>query len=207
MSSSEISSIFTFVYLFSGALLVIVLLFCYILYSVGKMKCMQKAGEKGWKAWIPYYSDYLMYKIVGLNGFLVLIRIFQSILTIISVIIAIFTLIFFKDDLITYYNDYNSSYNSGSTTYSESKTRNEVNGILNQSKYNGIRILSSIVEGFGRIASIAAFIVNIFFAIKISKAYGLSGGYIAGMILIPGIFLLIIGFGKSKYVGEYVVQN
>ena len=41
----------------------------------------------------------------------------------------------------------------------------------------------------------------------ICKAFNLNGGYIAGMILLPGIFLLVIGFGKSEYVGKYVAHN
>ena len=62
---------------------------------------------------------------------------------------------------------------------------------------------NTIINILRRITVIGAFIINIFFAIKITKAYNLKGGYVAGVILLPAIFLLIIGFGKSKYVGDY----
>jgi len=40
----------------------------YILTVIASWKILQKAGEKGWKALIPIYNTYLLYKIVGLKG-------------------------------------------------------------------------------------------------------------------------------------------
>ena len=36
-------------------------------------------------------------------------------------------------------------------------------------------------------------------AIRLARVFGKGGGYIAGLILIPDIFLMILGFGKAKY--------
>ena len=78
---------------------------------------------------------------------------------------------------------------------------------MKQSEYAGIKILDSMIYLLRWMFSVGMFVVNIFFAIKICNAFNLNGGYIAGMILLPGIFLLVIGFGKSEYVGKYVAQN
>ena len=37
--------------------------------------------------------------------------------------------------------------------------------------------------------------------IEISKAFGKTGGFAVGLILLPIVFWPILGFGKSKYVG------
>lgn len=45
------------------------------------------------------------------------------------------------------------------------------------------------------------FVYDIYFAIKLGRAFGKSNGFIAGLIFLPNIFELILGFDKSKYVG------
>lgn len=197
----------------SFILIVIVVLFfiygvVYVLDSVGKMKCMQKVGEKAWKAWIPFYSDYIMYQIVDLNKYLVIVKILQLVLLVINIGVTLFAnTINLKNDIMDYGNYSNSSYSSNIITYKEPNKKNNVNSIVKQSEYAGIKILDSMIYLLRWMFSVGMFVVNIFFAIKICKAFNLNGGYIAGMILLPGIFLLVIGFGKSEYVGKYVAQN
>lgn len=192
-----------------GGIVFFACLLGYILKSIGNMKCMQKAGEKGWKGWVPFYSDYIMYKLVGLNGWLTLVNVLQTFLSSIYCIFLIITFVFVCNDLEVYYTQNrtkNITYNSSKTsTYSKNLSKEEIEEYIDidQPKYTIISMLSKIVNIFEKLASIAIFIIHIFFAIKISKAYNLSGGYVAGMILLPSIFLLIIGFGQSKYVGEY----
>lgn len=193
----------------------------YIFNSVAYMKCIQKTGEKGWKGWIPFYSDYIMYKIVGLNGFLVLVKVLSSIIAFVYLATVFITLIMLKSDVEKYVEKYNYNSNSTSISYKNSTTKNSKtssairkdiiedatdymkNDLLNQPQYSIIKIFNDLSNLTRRIASIAVFIIHIFFAIKITKAYNLKGGYVAGVILLPTIFLLIIGFGKSKYVGDY----
>ena len=43
--------------------------------------------------------------------------------------------------------------------------------------------------------------------IKFCKSFGKGGGYIAGMILVPFVFYLIIGLGDAEYVGNYKKAN
>lgn len=46
-------------------------------------------------------------------------------------------------------------------------------------------------------------IITIIVAIRIAKAFGRSGLFAVGVILIPAIFLIILGFDKSAYLGPY----
>ena len=45
------------------------------------------------------------------------------------------------------------------------------------------------------------FIVNIIMLWKMSKAFGRGAGTFLGLLLIPNIFYLILGFGSAEYVG------
>lgn len=45
------------------------------------------------------------------------------------------------------------------------------------------------------------FIIAIILEVKLAKAYGQSGGFAVGLIFLPNIFTLILGFGSAQYVG------
>ena len=49
---------------------------------------------------------------------------------------------------------------------------------------------------------IAGAIVGIIQCVKLSKAFGHGGGYAVGLIFLAPIFMLILAFGKSQYVGN-----
>ena len=51
------------------------------------------------------------------------------------------------------------------------------------------------------ITSIYSVVFCIYFSIKLGKAFNKSAGFIVGLVLLPNIFHLILGFGKSEYVG------
>ncbi|WP_312429060.1 DUF5684 domain-containing protein [Lacrimispora sp.] len=57
-----------------------------------------------------------------------------------------------------------------------------------------ISILSSL-------AGLASFVIYIIYCVKLSKAFGRSGGFAAGLVLLPLIFFPILGLGSSEYVG------
>ena len=46
---------------------------------------------------------------------------------------------------------------------------------------------------------IFALVVSVMYAIRTSKAFGHGGLFAVGLFFLSGIFLLILGFGKSKY--------
>lgn len=96
-----------------------------ILLIVAKWKIYEKAGEEGWKSIIPFYSDYILYKIVWGNGWLFLLLCIPFV------------------------------------------------GIV----------------------------INIICMVKLSKAFGQSGAFAVGLIFLPNIFLLILGFGSYTYIG------
>ena len=186
------------------------LLIQYVMTSLGYMGCMKKAGVETWKAWIPVYNEYTMYKIVNLKSFLI---IFKIIYIVIEIVYLSFTFEYIQDISEKSDNIVNSYRNSNYVT-----TRNEGNRVITsvstptysydeeEELLNSVGSMSIGLLVFGLLSSafgIAIFVVGILFAINISKAYGLGGGTIAGMILIPQIMILIVGFGSSKYQGTY----
>lgn len=182
----------------------------YLLNALGYMGCMKKAGEATWKAWIPIYNEYTMYKIVNLKSFLI---IFKIIYIVISIVYLSFSLAYMQDifekvDSIENIGNYVSySDRKSNDIYvkvspgAPSKNFDDAEEVLESVEHMsiGLVVFSMLNSLFG----IAVFVIGILFAINISKAYGLGGGTIAGMILIPNIFILIIGFGSSKYQGTY----
>ena len=49
--------------------------------------------------------------------------------------------------------------------------------------------------------AIAFIVIEIMHCVKLSKAFGHGAGYAVGLIFLPNIFTLILGFGKDEYVG------
>lgn len=199
MISSIINAATLFATIFSIAIMVLV----YILTSLGYMKCMEKAGVEKWKAWIPFYNDIVMFKIVGLSPWLATIGIIKTCLGIISVVITVLTFGSMKEDLSdALENEINYSGSGYYYNYDESDV------VRIRDKYTKNKLTTDFIfSAFETVFSIGALVVSIFFAIYIAKAYGLSGGYIAGMILVPFIFLPIIGYGKSEYKGRYSISK
>lgn len=174
-----------FMSIFAGSIFMtlFVCIIVYVLTSLGKMKCLQKAGEKGWKGFIPVYSTFVMYKVVGLKPFLAFIEIASIIMTIIILVVTL-------------------SYTSKMTKFSIYSLTNYTKQTLEFTN------TMNFLNGISNIVSLASLAISIFYAIYISKSFGLGGGTIAGMILVPPIFIMIIGFGDSKYLGTYqTVQN
>ena len=66
-------------------------------------------------------------------------------------------------------------------------------------------VLSAIpaVGGFlSAICSIALIVLYVIENNKLAKAFGHGGGYTVGLIFLPNIFVLILGFGSSTYKGK-----
>ncbi len=56
----------------------------------------------------------------------------------------------------------------------------------------------SILSG---LAGLASFVLYIIYCVKISKAFGKSGGFAVGLVLLPLIFFPILGLGSAEYIG------
>lgn len=159
----------------------------YILVALGRMKCMQKAGEKGWKAFIPVYSSYIMYKIVGMSGFFIIPKVINLIIVLIISVMSVSYIL----KVIEICND--------NDTYSMNiDQEEELDDLLEE-----FTISTTMLSLISNLVGIANFVITILFAVNISKVFGKGGGYIAGMILVPLIFIMILGFGDAKYQGSY----
>lgn len=75
-----------------------------------------------------------------------------------------------------------SSLGSGTTSISESDSSSVLNTLIG-------------------IASFAYFVVNIVCQVKLAKSFGKSGAFAIGLIFLSPIFLCILAFGDSYYVG------
>ena len=60
---------------------------------------------------------------------------------------------------------------------------------------NGLLFLIILIPGVGLL------IWDILMAVKMAKAFGKGIGFILGLIFIPNIFYLILGFGGAQYIG------
>ena len=80
----------------------------------------------------------------------------------------------------------------------------------------GLELLSAIIQsasdGFmmsfvGWICSVAGLVIGIMGLHKVSKAFGHGAGFTLGLIFLNPIFLLILGFGSSQYLGNLSWPN
>ncbi|MBP3708443.1 MAG: hypothetical protein J6J36_07630 [Clostridia bacterium] len=219
--------------------IVIIMIFSYgityVINSLGIMGCIKKAGEDSFKAWIPIYNEYLLYRISGMKGALIAINIalYISVVIFIGVYVgAINKAMNYTEESIrnitsssisstsstkrTSRNTIYSANNTYSTnnTYKNRYTTDDIvkNIEVDESDYDEVDefdVISKYMAAFMILycilmaLSAALFVIRILLAINLAKVFDLGGGYIAGLILVPQIFLLIVAFGKCKYVGKY----
>lgn len=65
-----------------------------------------------------------------------------------------------------------------------------------------VQLESGAMVVIGAILCLAAAVLEIIGLHKLSKAFGHGGGFTLGLVLFEGIFWVILGFGKSQYVGN-----
>lgn len=127
------------------------MIFSVVVWLVGIIclwKIFDKAGEAGWKALIPVYRYYMLFKIswTGLMYLLILLLSFAAVAL--------------------------------SNLYTTSNT-----------------IMLIIVA----VLLLAAILIHIIQAVKLSKSFGYGAGFAVGLVFLPFIFYLILGFGSSQY--------
>lgn len=57
------------------------------------------------------------------------------------------------------------------------------------------------------IGALISFGITIYLAISLAKAFGKSGAFAVGLILLQPIFICILGFGSSEYIGNTITSN
>lgn len=145
-----------------GAIIVGILVF-YVLTVIASWKIFEKAGEKGWKALIPIYNTYIMYKITNMTGW------FWATLA-----ASLFYSIVFSA--------------SGLNTNMTTQEAANINWGQNPLAIVAVLVLL-VVSIWG----------GILYAIRLAKAFNKGAGFVVGLIFLPNIFWLILGFGKAKY--------
>lgn len=120
-----------------------------VLYIAAEWRILDKAGEKGWKALIPFYNVFVAHRITGMSH------------------------VWFISEVITW-----------------------VVGFVLQTVPAIPRPLAAV---FIAAAGIFTIICEFIHAIRLCNCFGKGTGFKIGMILLPGLFMMIIGFGKSEY--------
>ena len=144
---------------------VIAMLVFYVLTVIAGWKIFEKAGEKGWKALIPIYNLYIMYKIVGMTGW------FWA-----TIIVAVIASVIMTA---------NSAPNVYVATTDE---------ILAYNFFASPLVIIALVAEI-----VVTAVASILYSWRLSKVFGHGVGYFIGLIFLPNIFWLILGFDKSKY--------
>ena len=154
-----------------GSMMISVVIFClvyYILLVIASWKIFKKAGESGWKALIPIYNNYILYKIVKMQKWFW-----------ISLLAA-----------------FAFSVCCGIAGYDP-----------NTNNFDNLSMGGAITVGIAAlVCCIIGLYVEITYAIRTSRAFGHHAGFAIGLILLPNLFWLIIGFGSSKYNKKYVAK-
>lgn len=63
------------------------------------------------------------------------------------------------------------------------------------------------IGGLSTLAELASFALYIVYNIKLAKAFEKSGGFAVGLVLLPPIFISILGFDDSKYIGPQKLKT
>ena len=136
----------------------IVLALCIVM-IVALWKIYKKAGEHGWACLVPFYNNYVFYRMTWGNGWMFLL---PTVLTV--------------------------GYVFGLVLFMLSGFTGEAVPTIN---------MTILAIGCG----IASIVINIITLHKLSKSFGYGVGFTLGLLFLPIIFYIILGFGSSKYVG------
>ena len=143
----------------------------YILLVIAGWKILEKAGQPGWKALIPIYNTYILYKIVGMQEWwwgMIGITLLYSII-------------------------------AAGAGYSPYMTEEELAAF--DIGAHPVFIVSTLAT------LIISIWINVAHASRTAKVFGHDIGYTIGLLFLPSIFRLILGFGSSKYDKKYYKKH
>ncbi len=157
-----------------------------VLVIVARWQIFKKAGQPGWAAIIPFYSDYVLYKIAGRKTFYWIV-LGMGIVIVISYVafisIALYALGGNIESLartFLYMTDY-ELYN-----YVGSKISEYI-------------IPLAILLIVMLVLAIAALVLEIMMYVSLSKSFGKGGGFACGLIFLSPIFMCILAFSRDIY--------
>jgi hypothetical protein len=151
--------------------MMIVSLVIWVLLIIAYWKMFTKAGEAGWKSIIPIYSSYVLFKITWTAKDFA-IWFCSAVLGMVFASIGGHTV---------------SSVTSGGRVVTTTTSGNET--------------LTTIMSILALVALLICLIWSIRQCFKMAAAYGKGMGFGFGLLLLPTIFTLILGFGSAEYVG------
>ena len=141
-----------------------------VLLIIAGWKIFEKAGEKGWKILIPIYDCYILFKICGIKNWFWVMFCGTIIASIMMTVNTPAALVNVSANA-----DYNAIFSS-----------------IDWSQHVPyiIGLIASCVISLATVIAVS---------IKLAKDLGKGVGYTLGLIFLPNIFTLILGFGKAKY--------
>lgn len=148
-----------------------------VLTIIAFWKIFQKAGEKGWKAIIPFYNQYTEFKIFWTTKwFWITFIVVASLMMIGSVAVglAIFTAI------------------DAGIEASILSDASRISALLGA----GGALFGILIIMAGGIFCI---IIDIMLKNRISKSFGHGAGFTCGLVFLEPIFIMILAFNKDKY--------
>ncbi len=196
-SSGEVS-IFTSI---MASLFAIVVGACAI---VGAWKILQKAGEDGWKAIIPFYGEYTFFKTFWEKKWFwisLVLRLlsFVSVFVLSVMLINLATsgaIVVFMVGLLPFL---------GAAVIDNPSTPDTVFSEFNSSFYKIISGIGGVEVWLGVSLTILALclifrlVLRIILNNKVSKAFGKNAGFAIGLVLLAPVFYMILGCGKAEY--------
>ena len=135
----------------------------WVLLIIAHWRMFTKAGEEGWKAIIPVYSDFVLFKIVW-NTKSFWIYFGAAIATVLINVLG------------------------GQYVVVDGQIVSAAQG-------------NFFVGLLSFISSLILLLYTILLQIKTALAYGKGIGFAVGLLLLPNIFTLILGFGSAEYLG------
>ncbi len=181
-----------------------------------------KAGEKGWKAIIPLYNGYVEFKLFWKKSLFWITLVLSLVIYFMTTAIIVRhisdtanMMVNITDEAGVSLNDVLNNGQNLSEEEIQSAVDNAVNRVgsdlengVNSPAANAVKTFVeniTIVDGIMliiiSILLIALLVLSIMFSYHLAKSFGHGAGYTVGLIFLPTIFLLILAFGKSKYVG------
>ena len=180
MPMAQISPMSTFL----SFLPMIILLIYVALMVIARWRIFTKAGEQGWKALIPFYSGYTLYKVSWESKYY-FVQLIPTIIVFILVMIVSVTAAVFSIQAVN-------------LRMSSAAVESAVAGFM--AVFIVLYVLAII---FAQVAGIASIIQKY----NLSKAYGHALAFTIGLVMLEPIFMMILGFGSSRYIGPGGVPN
>ena len=186
----------------SGLISDLLVIAAIVLIIIGTWKILQKAGEDGWKAIIPFYGKYTLFKTFWKKKWF-WISLIPKVLLVFNASVFCFMVFYllvvgfgsFMGAAASVFNDIASITDP---TVSSSNNYGTIASDFSTSANAAIPILA-VAMIFFFASAVFDFIIKVILKSKISKAFGKDAGFTVGLVLLAPVFYMILGCGKAEY--------